>query len=134
MIREAVGQLRPRAAAGLVERLVAGFVRQQKGMGADKRRQRRELIRRAGMGVEMHHGLGVAVHVEHHVGLLGKPEQSLLHDLGRVGGLPGFEFGAQSLADEANIGLPVGRQLALDALGHLRHEMRIAAVEIDAVA
>ena len=40
---------------------------------------------------------------------------------------------AQGLADQADIGRSVARQLALDALGRLRHEVGIAAVEVDAV-
>ena len=69
-VGEACGEFRPGTAAGLVERLVAGFVGEQIGMGADERRERGELLLGLCMRVEMHHGLRVAMQVEDEIGLL----------------------------------------------------------------
>ena len=119
-IGEAGGQFRPGAAAGLVERLVARFVGEQIGMGADERRERGELVLGPGMGVEMHHGLRVAMQVEDEIGLAGLGPAGSSSGLRRIGRLPGIELGAQGLPDQADICRPVARQLALDALGSLR--------------
>src|SRR3712207_7668773 len=61
---------------------------------------RSELLLRAAVGVEMHHGFRIAVQVEHDVGFLREPQQGLLHDLGGVRRPPGFELGPQGLRSE----------------------------------
>ena len=98
LIREPPAEFRPRAAAGLVERVVTRYHPPpgQPGHRASAA-ERRELVRRQRVGVEMHHRLGIAMHVEHVIGLDREFQQRLLQrPPSALLVLPGGELGQQA--------------------------------------
>ena len=76
------GEIEPRAARGLVERVVAAFVCQQHRVGAQEPGKCRGLRGAGGQGIEVHRRLTVAVQVEHDVGVERVMQQGVLQVLG----------------------------------------------------
>jgi hypothetical protein len=101
----------PQAAAGFVEGFAAGFARQQGRVRAQQRRQRPDLLGQRGAGVQVQHGLVIAMQVEHDVGVDRHRQQGLLEVLGRALGGPVGDGTARVLADQGHVGLASGPSL-----------------------
>jgi hypothetical protein len=64
-----VVELPPHAADGLVERCAAAVLREQRGACADQARERLALRPVRLLAIQVHHGLVVAMQVEHDIGI-----------------------------------------------------------------
>ena len=127
-------ELPPGLRAGFVERVVAGFAREQRDVRTGMARERLRLRPERRAGVEVEQRFAVAMQIDDDFGVAGQPEQRLA--LARQFGLGGKAFDrlAQRGADGPRVLLRVVAEAALQPRQQRREQGRVVPIEVVAAS